>query len=158
MIWSFVCKVLWNRMWEDHFPFFILTSRELWKYLICFPPFPNTGSGLISFLTHFIYAQAFGHSSIDPSDGNTTENISKTFIKTLQGDALNSLTEAMMENLQLVIRAPVVPKSQMPAWVTEGMYSFCYRVMFEAGYLTLFGRDRSFRLFMLQFPTLKQWC
>ncbi|XP_066120761.1 cytochrome P450 7A1 [Saccopteryx bilineata] len=86
-------------------------------------------------------AKAFGHRSIDPSDGNTTENISKAFIRTLQGDALSSLTEAMMENLQLVMRPPTVPESKMSAWVTEGMYAFCYRVMFEAGYLTLFGRD-----------------
>ncbi|XP_044100415.1 cytochrome P450 7A1 [Neovison vison] len=86
-------------------------------------------------------AKAFGHRSIDPSDGNTTDNINKTFIKTLQGDGLNSLTEAMMENLQLVMRRPLVSKSKMSAWVTEGMYSFCYQVMFEAGYLTLFGKD-----------------
>lgn len=54
---------------------------------------------------------------------------------------MESLTEAMMKNLQLVMRPSVVPESKMPAWVTEGMYSFCYRVMFEAGYLTLFGQD-----------------
>ncbi|XP_036194194.1 cytochrome P450 7A1 [Myotis myotis] len=86
-------------------------------------------------------AKAFGHKSIDPSDGNTTDNINKAFIRTLQGDALNSLTEAMMENLQLIMRTPAAPESKMPPWVTEGMYAFCYRVMFEAGYLTLFGRD-----------------
>ncbi|KAM9197983.1 cytochrome P450 7A1 [Dugong dugon] len=86
-------------------------------------------------------AKVFGHRSVDPSDGHTTENINKTFIKTLQGIALNSLTEAMMENLQLLLRPSVLPKPNMAAWVTEGMYSFCYRVMFEAGYLTLFGKD-----------------
>ncbi|XP_036884480.1 cytochrome P450 7A1 [Sturnira hondurensis] len=86
-------------------------------------------------------AKVFGHSSIDPSDGNTTENISKAFVKNLQGVALDSLTEAMMTNLQHVLRPPVTPESKKSAWVTEGMYAFCYRVMFEAGYLTLFGRD-----------------
>ncbi|KAM9626397.1 cytochrome P450 7A1 [Trichechus inunguis] len=86
-------------------------------------------------------AKVFGHRSVDPSDGHTTENINKTFIKTLQGIALNSLTEAMMENLHLLLRPSVLPKPNMAAWVTEGMYSFCYRVMFEAGYLTLFGKD-----------------
>ncbi|XP_055969171.1 cytochrome P450 7A1 [Sorex fumeus] len=85
-------------------------------------------------------AKAFGHRSIDPNDGDTTENINKTLIKTLQGDALNSLTETMMENLQRVMRLQVIPNSQ-PMWRTEGLYSFCYRVMFEAGYITLFGRD-----------------
>lgn len=49
----------------------------------------------------------------------------------------------MMENLQLVMRPPGFPKSKSAAWVTEGMYAFCYRVMFEAGYLTLFGRDHT---------------
>nr|3DAX_A Chain A, Cytochrome P450 7A1 [Homo sapiens]3DAX_B Chain B, Cytochrome P450 7A1 [Homo sapiens] len=86
-------------------------------------------------------AKAFGHRSIDPMDGNTTENINDTFIKTLQGHALNSLTESMMENLQRIMRPPVSSNSKTAAWVTEGMYSFCYRVMFEAGYLTIFGRD-----------------
>uniref|UniRef100_A0A8C9ARN9 Cholesterol 7-alpha-monooxygenase n=1 Tax=Prolemur simus TaxID=1328070 RepID=A0A8C9ARN9_PROSS len=86
-------------------------------------------------------AKAFGHRSIDPSDGNTSENINDTFTRTLQGDALNSLADTMMENLQLILRPPVFAESRVAAWVTEGMYSFCYRVMFEAGYLTLFGRD-----------------
>ncbi|XP_008829053.1 cholesterol 7-alpha-monooxygenase [Nannospalax galili] len=86
-------------------------------------------------------AKAFGHRSIDPDDGNTTENITNTFTKTLQGDALNLLSEAMMQNLQLVMRPPGLPKSKSASWVTEGLYAFCYRVMFEAGYLTLFGRD-----------------
>lgn len=55
---------------------------------------------------------------------------------------MNSLTEAMMENLQLIMRPPAAPEPKTPAcWVTEGMYTFCYRVMFEAGYLTIFGRD-----------------
>ncbi|XP_074141496.1 cytochrome P450 7A1 isoform X1 [Sminthopsis crassicaudata] len=86
-------------------------------------------------------AKAFGHRSIDPSDGNTTENVHETLIKTLQGDALNTLTEAMMENLQYVMRPSVLSKTNSDSWVTEGMCSFCYRVMFEAGYLTLFGKD-----------------
>ncbi|XP_007937679.1 cytochrome P450 7A1 [Orycteropus afer afer] len=86
-------------------------------------------------------AKVFGHRSIDPNDGHTSENINKTFIKTLQGDALDALTEAMMENLQLVMRPSALPKTKMAAWETEGMYSFCYRVMFEAGYLTFFGKD-----------------
>lgn len=54
---------------------------------------------------------------------------------------MNLLAAAMMENLQLVLRPQVVPQPEKPAWVTEGMYSFCYRVMFEAGYVTLFGKD-----------------
>ncbi|XP_055459126.1 cytochrome P450 7A1 isoform X1 [Psammomys obesus] len=88
-------------------------------------------------------AKVFGHRSIDPNDGNTTENINSTFNKTLRGNALCSLSEAMMQNLQSVMRPPGLSQSKSAAWVTEGMYAFCSRVMFEAGYLTLFGRDVS---------------
>ncbi|XP_004580840.2 cytochrome P450 7A1 [Ochotona princeps] len=84
--------------------------------------------------------KVFGHGSIDPSDGNTTENINSTFNKTLTGDALVSLTDTMMENLQLSMKPQGLQEHRSTAWVTEGMYAFCYRVMFEAGYLTLFGR------------------
>ena len=83
--------------------------------------------------TAFLFYQAFGHRSIDPSDGNTTENINNTFAKTLQGNALYSLSEVMMQNLQLILRPPGLAESKSAVWVTEGMYAFCYRVMFEAG-------------------------
>lgn len=56
---------------------------------------------------------------------------------------MNSLTETMMENLQQSMRSQVISNFKAPTWVTEGMYSFCYRVMFEAGYFTLFGRERT---------------
>ncbi|XP_051015876.1 cytochrome P450 7A1 [Acomys russatus] len=85
-------------------------------------------------------SKVFGHR---PLYRNTTENVSATFTKTLQGDALSSLSEAMMKNLQSVLRPPSLPKSKSAAWVTEGMYAFCSRVIFESGYLTLFGRDVS---------------
>ncbi|XP_030046016.1 cholesterol 7-alpha-monooxygenase [Microcaecilia unicolor] len=85
--------------------------------------------------------KAFGHGSMDPNDGNTTENIHETFIKTLQGDSLSSLIEAMMENLQHAMLQPNVLKVNSQDWITDGLYAFCYRVMFEAGYLTLFGKE-----------------
>ncbi|XP_025035793.1 cytochrome P450 7A1 isoform X1 [Pelodiscus sinensis] len=83
-------------------------------------------------------AKAFGHGSID---GNTTENMHKTFIRTLQGNALNSLTEAMMENLQYVMLQSSTSELHSNNWVTEGLYAFCCRVMFESGFLTLFGTE-----------------
>lgn len=82
-------------------------------------------------------AKAFGHRSIDPSDGNTSENIQSTFSRTLQGAALDALAAATLENLQRALRPPGGAR----AGATEGLYAFCSRVMFEAGYLTLFGRD-----------------
>nr|XP_006634079.1 PREDICTED: cholesterol 7-alpha-monooxygenase-like [Lepisosteus oculatus] len=86
-------------------------------------------------------AKAFGHESMDPNDGFTTENLHQTFIKTLQGDALQSLVENMMENLQCVMLQSSTLKMNSNDWVTDGIFAFCYKVMFEAGYLTLFGKE-----------------
>ncbi|KAG8570800.1 hypothetical protein GDO81_011423 [Engystomops pustulosus] len=76
---------------------------------------------------------------MNPVDGRTTENIHETFNKTMKGDALDSLISAMMENLQHTMLQPIAPKSN--EWIKEGLYAFCYRVMFESGYLTLFGNE-----------------
>ncbi|KAM8967318.1 cytochrome P450 7A1-like [Pelodytes ibericus] len=86
-------------------------------------------------------AKAFGHSSMDPMDGKTTENVHETFMRTLQGDALDPLITAMMENLQHTMLQPTTFKVTSEVWRTEGLYAFCYRVMFESGYLTLFGKE-----------------
>uniref|UniRef100_A0A8C5RHY2 Cytochrome P450 family 7 subfamily A member 1 n=1 Tax=Laticauda laticaudata TaxID=8630 RepID=A0A8C5RHY2_LATLA len=86
-------------------------------------------------------AKAFGHASIDPSDGFTTENMHHTFIRTLQGNALTFLSETMMENLHYVMVESSAEKMNLNDWVTDKLYEFCYRVMFESGFLTLFGTE-----------------
>ncbi|KAM6454583.1 cytochrome P450 7A1 isoform 1-T1 [Liasis olivaceus] len=86
-------------------------------------------------------AKAFGHGSIDPNDGFTTENMQQTFTRTLQGNALTFLSEAMMENLHYVMVEPSVEKMNSNDWVTDKLYEFCCRVMFESGFLTLFGTE-----------------
>lgn len=47
----------------------------------------------------------------------------------------------MMENLQYVMLQSRTSKLQSNAWVTEGLYTFCCQVMFESGFLTLFGKE-----------------
>ncbi|KAG9347983.1 hypothetical protein JZ751_004002 [Albula glossodonta] len=42
----------------------------------------------------------------------------------------------MMENTQIVIH-----QNSKSGWMTEGLQSFTNRIMFEAGYLTLFGKE-----------------
>ncbi|KAE8598826.1 hypothetical protein XENTR_v10016956 [Xenopus tropicalis] len=86
-------------------------------------------------------AKAFGHSNIDSSDSEVTQNVHDSFLKTLQGDALDPLISNMMENLQHTMLQNSSYKVNSKDWVTEGLYAFCYRVMFEAGYLTLFGKE-----------------
>ncbi|XP_039610485.1 cytochrome P450 7A1 [Polypterus senegalus] len=86
-------------------------------------------------------AKAFGHGNMDPSHGYTTENLHQTFIKTLQGESLSALTENMMENLQFVMLHSNTLTISSTNWTTDGLFAFCYRVMFESGYLTLFGKE-----------------
>lgn len=78
---------------------------------------------------------------MDPSHGHTTENLHQTFLKTLQGDALPPLIENMMENLQSVMLQSDMLKSSSLEWEVDGIFAFCYKVMFESGYLTLFGKE-----------------
>ncbi|XP_048868282.1 cytochrome P450 7A1 [Brienomyrus brachyistius] len=87
--------------------------------------------------------KAFGHESMDPSHGYTTENLHQTFLKTLQGDALPSLIENMIENLQNVMLHSDTLKASATTWEVDGVFAFCYKVMFESGYLTLFGKELS---------------
>ncbi|XP_029447245.1 25-hydroxycholesterol 7-alpha-hydroxylase [Rhinatrema bivittatum] len=56
----------------------------------------------------------------------------------LQGKALDKLTDSMMGNLQHVFKWKF---SQATDWVTEKMYQFCCSIMFEASFMTLYGRD-----------------
>ncbi|XP_019374572.1 PREDICTED: cholesterol 7-alpha-monooxygenase [Gavialis gangeticus] len=86
-------------------------------------------------------AKAFGHGSIDPNDGKTSEDFHHTFIKTLQGNALNPLIETMMENLQYVMLQSSTSKLHPNNWITDKLHAFCSRVIFEAGFLTFFGTE-----------------
>lgn len=68
------------------------------------------------------------------------EEIHQIFNKTLQGNSLSPLASSMMENLHFVM-AQVKSPSDSDGWITESLNAFSYRIMFEAGYLTLFGKN-----------------
>ncbi|KAG8442028.1 hypothetical protein GDO86_010990 [Hymenochirus boettgeri] len=80
--------------------------------------------------------KVFGHKSLDAAHGSTDESVHELFMKTMQGDALNPLVSNMMENLQYTML-----QVNERDWRSEGLYAFCYRIMFEAGYMTLFGKE-----------------
>ncbi|XP_049930418.1 cytochrome P450 7B1 isoform X1 [Epinephelus moara] len=72
------------------------------------------------------------------------EKISRSF-QLLQGDNLSALTESMMGNLMLVLRQDHL--SEQPhgegGWRSSSMYEFCSSIMFEATFLTMYGRPAS---------------
>lgn len=66
----------------------------------------------------------------------------------LQGDNLTPLTQSMMGNLTLVFKQDHLGKRQTEdlgegGWRTGSMYEFCSKVMFEATFLTLYGKPAS---------------
>ncbi|KAL2091224.1 hypothetical protein ACEWY4_013487 [Coilia grayii] len=54
------------------------------------------------------------------------------------GPSLVQLCESMQNNLQLVFSTTDVAQNPQQ-WSTGGLFSFCYSLLFRAGYLTLFG-------------------
>uniref|UniRef100_A0A4W3IRP0 Prostacyclin synthase n=1 Tax=Callorhinchus milii TaxID=7868 RepID=A0A4W3IRP0_CALMI len=65
----------------------------------------------------------------------------KNMMKTqLQGENLSTLTQAMSSNLQNVLLSEA--KGTTKTWMKEGLFNFCYNILFRAGYLTLFGNER----------------
>nr|XP_006003627.1 PREDICTED: cholesterol 7-alpha-monooxygenase-like [Latimeria chalumnae] len=83
---------------------------------------------------------AFGH--VDFSDskyGITYDEIHHIFLKTLQGSALGPLTQSMMANLHSVMLRDKTSSASI--WTTEGLQAFVTRIIFEAGFLTLFGKN-----------------
>ncbi|XP_074053939.1 7-alpha-hydroxycholest-4-en-3-one 12-alpha-hydroxylase-like [Macrotis lagotis] len=60
--------------------------------------------------------------------------------KYLMGPGLVGMTQAMMDSLNIVMRevdAEMRPRSQ--EWKQEGLFQYCYNIVFRAGYLALFG-------------------
>ncbi|KFO33291.1 7-alpha-hydroxycholest-4-en-3-one 12-alpha-hydroxylase [Fukomys damarensis] len=59
--------------------------------------------------------------------------------KYLMGDGLKDLNQAVLDCLSLVLLEPGDPKLGATHWQEDGLFHFCYNIMFKAGYLSLFG-------------------
>ncbi|KAL2085296.1 hypothetical protein ACEWY4_018616 [Coilia grayii] len=83
--------------------------------------------------------RVFGHADfLAPVYYNGFREVHSIFHQTLQGPSLTQLAQSMLGNLQAVLRQNL-PKGE--DWAVEGLQSFTNRVMFDAGYLTIFGQQ-----------------
>ncbi|KAK1797465.1 hypothetical protein P4O66_008323 [Electrophorus voltai] len=90
------------------------------------------------FAMHFSQ-RVFGHADFSgPLLSESYREIHALFQQTLQGPPLQQLTEVMLGNLQAVLGRSLPSGGR---WKEEGLQSFTNRIMFEAGYLTLFGKE-----------------
>ncbi|KAK7169677.1 hypothetical protein R3I94_000042 [Phoxinus phoxinus] len=101
--------------------------------------------------------RVFGHANFnDPQFSESYREVHSLFRQTLQGPSLQELGDSMMSNLQTVLDREnesmlCNPQTALGRengsehrWLEEGLQSFTNRIMFEAGFLTLFGRDPGF--------------
>ncbi|XP_043921424.1 cytochrome P450 7A1 [Protopterus annectens] len=85
-------------------------------------------------------AKAFGQVDYnDPRYDVTTEELHRT-LKDLQGTSLDTLASSNMHNFQLVMSRIKPPLDT--CWCTDGLQSFLFRILFEVGFLTIFGRNK----------------
>lgn len=59
--------------------------------------------------------------------------------KYLMGDGLKDLNKTMLDSLALVLLGPTGQSLDSSRWHEDGLFHFCYSVLFKAGYLSLFG-------------------
>ncbi|XP_059837518.1 cytochrome P450 7A1-like [Hypanus sabinus] len=88
-----------------------------------------------------ISRRVFNHVDFkDAKYGVDYEDIHQIFNKTLQGHALGPLAASMMENLQFVI-SQMKSSLDSDAWTTGWLEEFSFKIMFQAGFLTIFGKN-----------------
>ena len=83
--------------------------------------------------TNTVISQIFGY---PPVCHSLWDEIRRGF-NLLQGDNLTPLTESMMSNLMLVFHQDYLRPGD---WRSGNMYDFCSSLMFEATFLTMYGR------------------
>ncbi|KAK2860636.1 hypothetical protein Q7C36_004802 [Tachysurus vachellii] len=83
--------------------------------------------------------RVFGHADFtSPLLSESYREVHSLFRQTLQGPPLEQLSETMLANLQSVIQHGQPSKN---VWKEEGLQCFTTRIMFEAGFVTLFGKN-----------------
>lgn len=88
------------------------------------------------------FSQVFGHADFNhPPFSESYREVHGIFRQTLQGPPLQQLADTMLCNLQTVLERGLPCEHD---WIEEGLQSFTNRIMFEAGFLTLFGKDAGF--------------
>ncbi|XP_018534510.1 cytochrome P450 7B1 isoform X1 [Lates calcarifer] len=88
----------------------------------------------------------FGYPPVTGKYPGLREEIRRSF-HLLQGDGLIALTESMMGNLMLVFRQDHLAErpGEEGSWKSGNIYQFCFTVLFEATFLTLYGKPPAAR-------------
>ncbi|KAK7944494.1 hypothetical protein WMY93_000222 [Mugilogobius chulae] len=83
--------------------------------------------------------RVFGYHAIS-SDHSILEATSQ---KHLKGYGLQIMTESMMKNLQNLMLHNLGSAANRKTWTEDGLFNYCYNIVFRAGYLALYGNATS---------------
>ncbi|KAF1383743.1 hypothetical protein PFLUV_G00135010 [Perca fluviatilis] len=61
--------------------------------------------------------------------------------KHLQGAGLEAMTQSMMSNLQNLMLHNIGSPADQRTWTEDGLFMYCYNIVFRAGYLSLYGNE-----------------
>ncbi|XP_070701204.1 5-beta-cholestane-3-alpha,7-alpha-diol 12-alpha-hydroxylase-like [Pempheris klunzingeri] len=61
--------------------------------------------------------------------------------KYLKGDGLQVMTQALMTNLQNLMLHNIGSAAEERTWIEDGLFIYCYNIVFRAGYLSLYGNE-----------------
>uniref|UniRef100_A0A8C0ZTU1 5-beta-cholestane-3-alpha,7-alpha-diol 12-alpha-hydroxylase n=1 Tax=Castor canadensis TaxID=51338 RepID=A0A8C0ZTU1_CASCN len=79
--------------------------------------------------------KVFGYQSVE----GDIQMIHLASTKYLMGAGLEVLNTAMLDSLSLVMLGPKGWSPDASCWHEDGLFHFCYNILFKAGYLSLFG-------------------
>lgn len=89
------------------------------------------------FAKHLVQ-RVFGYHPIE----NDHKLIQTASNKHLMGDGLVIITQSMMSNLQnLMLHQIESGDTEDRSWQEDGLFTYCYNIVFRAGYLALFGNE-----------------
>lgn len=94
-------------------------------------------------LSDMLVPIVFGYPPVRRSPG-LSQQIHRSF-QLLQGKNLAPLTESMMGNLMLLLRQDHLGGGGGGGWRNGKLFDFCSTLMFEATFLTIYGRPPSAR-------------
>lgn len=90
--------------------------------------------------------KVFGYQAIE-GDNQIVHSASSKY---LMGDGLEDLNKVMLNSLSLTMLGPKGWSLDASSWHEDGLFQFCYRTLFKAGYLSLFGYTKNVAQDLLQ--------
>uniref|UniRef100_A0A4W4HNH1 Prostacyclin synthase n=1 Tax=Electrophorus electricus TaxID=8005 RepID=A0A4W4HNH1_ELEEL len=123
----------------------IFTVRVAGRYVTILLD-PNSYDSVLqntTYLDFSRYAQVLMDRIFNLRLPNHKPDTEKTIMKRyFQGESLSNLNQIMQNHLRTLLTLEMAGQNR-PDWKCDGLFGFCYSLLFRAGYLTLFGGEQN---------------